>query len=109
MSDGFGISHAEVAKLGRSFATHAYDLEQYARAFEATAGFSDAPEAREAAADYAELAEHAMSALGGIHRRLDAMGGALVSSAQDSEATDDALARLFAPEGSSGAEGEGVG
>ncbi|WP_329311757.1 hypothetical protein [Streptomyces sp. NBC_01262] len=107
MSDGFGISHAEVAKLGRSFATHAYDLEQYARAFEAATGFGDAPEAREAAADYAELAEHAMSALGGIHRRLDVMGGALMNTAQDGEGTDDALARLFAPEGQADADGVG--
>lgn len=94
MSDEFRISHAVVAELGKSFQTHAYDLERYVTAFEETTG-ADALGEGETAAAYQELAEQTRYAMGELHRRFDTVGAALVATAGNSAATDDAVARLL--------------
>jgi uncharacterized protein YukE len=91
-ADESRISHAAVADLGKSFETHAYDLERYAGVFEQEAAVDVGGEA---AAAYEELAGQAQDALGELHRRLDTIGAALAATARNSEASDDALARAF--------------
>jgi uncharacterized protein YukE len=91
-SDESRMSHAAVAELGRSFERQAYDLERYAGVFERAAGVDVGGEA---AAAYEALAEQVQDAFGELHRRLDTIGAALVATARNSEASDDALARAF--------------
>ncbi|WP_127357913.1 WXG100 family type VII secretion target [Actinacidiphila soli] len=95
MSEEFRINHTEVAKLGKSFGTYAYDLERYASAFEEAAAADAIRDGvgAEAGDGYTELAERMVATLGHLNRRLDAIGGALGTAAESAEASDEALAR----------------
>jgi Ni,Fe-hydrogenase maturation factor len=104
--DDMYIDESELAKLGKSFETHAYDLEQYLKDFKKTTGseaihdgFGVLTESEEVTSAYIELAEHMANALGDLHRHLDGMGAGMRDNAKNTEAADDAMAEMFKGDG----------
>jgi hypothetical protein len=106
MADDMYIDEAQLNKLGKSFETHAYDLEQYLKEFTSKTGeeqihdgFGILTESEEITSAYIELAEHMAESLGNLHRHLDGIGGGMRENAKNTESADDAMAGMFKGDG----------
>lgn len=106
MADDMYIDAVQLNKLGKSFETHAYDLEQYVKEFAGKTGdeqihdgFGLLTESDEVTSAYIELAEHMVKSLGNLHRHLDAIGGGMRDNAKNTESADDAMAAMFKGDG----------
>ncbi|MFJ6608432.1 hypothetical protein [Streptomyces lydicus] len=106
MAGDMYIDAAQLTKLGKSFETHAYDLEQYVKEFSGKVGeeqihdgFGLLTESEEVASSYIELAEHMVKSLGNLHRHLDGIGGGMRGNAKNTEAADDVMAEMFKGDG----------
>ncbi|EDY60784.1 MULTISPECIES: hypothetical protein [Streptomyces] len=102
MSGDFFVDPQEMAKLAKAFGTRAYDLACAVRGFEGAAGteqihdgFGFLTESEEVTSTYIELASEMAESLGHLARHFDEVSQALKGNAENSAATDDALAGLF--------------
>lgn len=102
MSRDFFLHAQALTELGNAFGTRAYDLARAVRGFEGRTGaeqihdgFGFLTESEEVTSAYVELAAEMASALGNLTCHLDEVGQALKTNAQNSAASDDALADLF--------------
>jgi division protein CdvB (Snf7/Vps24/ESCRT-III family) len=102
MSKDMYIDESELKKLGRSFETHAYDLQQYLKDFKKATdaetihdGFGVLTESEDVTSAYIELAENMANALEELHRHFDSIGSGMRDNAKNSDAADDAMAEMF--------------
>lgn len=102
MSGDFYVDPQEMAKLANAFDTRAYDLASAVKGFQGAAGaqqihdgFGLLTESDEVTSTYVGLASEMAESLGDLARHFDEVSQALKDNAENSAASDDALAGLF--------------
>ncbi|MCZ1009304.1 type VII secretion target [Streptomyces lydicus] len=98
----FHIEPAELAKLGKHFASYAYDIESALKGFKGKTdseaihdGFGLLTESEEVTSAYIELSENMSESLGKLHKHLEAIGELLRENAKNSEKSDEHIAAAF--------------
>ncbi|MFH8569909.1 hypothetical protein [Streptomyces sp. NPDC017993] len=102
MAKEFHIEPEEIKKLGKSFASYAYDIESALKGFKTKTdseaihdGFGLLTESEEVTSAYIELSENMSESLAKLHKHLDAMGQLLRENVKNSEASDEEIAAAF--------------